>query len=232
MSLDNLHISENSMETINEFLGENKDLIQSKDYAQLYIQLADSKLNTTYCVMITEILYSAGIDPLKYMEVVPYKYLYDSYVSGTCYIPDNIKKIGSSAFTRAKKLEEVLISGHVDSIGAFAFEETGIKSVTFGYGTTSIGQSAFSGCKNLNSIFIPGIKIIGEDAFSECSSLKDVEIDVGVKEIRKNAFAYCSNLKYITFNGTKKDWSKVNVAGYWSDKLLDVHCVDGILKDQ
>ena len=68
------------------------------------------------------------------------------------------------------------IPASVTSIGDYAFKNCmGFKSVTFGEKSqlTSIGQSAFSGCKKLTKIVIPdSVMSIGTSAFGNCSSLQ------------------------------------------------------------
>ena len=101
-------------------------------------------------------------------------------------------------------------------------------SITVGYGyeypVKSIGQSAFSNCKNITEVVIPdsvsaiyqdafyncsgltslnisdGVTEIDSYAFYKCSGLTDVNIPESVKYIRTGAFGECSNLKSITIN--------------------------------
>ncbi len=94
----------------------------------------------------------------------------------------------------------------------------------FEYPVKSIGQSAFSNCKNITEVVIPdsvsaiyqdafyncsgltslnisdGVTEIGSYAFYKCSGLTDVNIPESVKYIRTGAFGECSNLKSITIN--------------------------------
>ena len=64
---------------------------------------------------------------------------------------------------------------------------------------TSIGKSAFSGCKNLTSVVIPsGVTNIGYWAFENCSSLTSVTIPDTVTAIGGYAFCKCSSLTDIT----------------------------------
>lgn len=79
---------------------------------------------------------------------------------------------------------------------------------------TSIGESAFSGCKGLTSITIPnGVKSIGWYAFKGCTGLTSVTIPDSVTYIGGSAFSGCSSLENITipFVGAKagvtsSDW--------------------------
>jgi hypothetical protein len=66
-------------------------------------------------------------------------------------------------------------------------------------GTTSIGESAFSGCNGLTAIAIPNsITGIGERAFYGCDELTSVTIPCDVTSIGMFAVNDCHKLKSIT----------------------------------
>ena len=88
------------------------------------------------------------------------------------YIPASVTFIGKSAFVGNKNLEEVIIDGN---------------------NLTSIGEAAFSTCRNLFSINLPeSITVIPNSLFSNCQSLWDVNIPANVTEIGEMAFAFCA----------------------------------------
>ena len=69
----------------------------------------------------------------------------------------------------------------------------------FGNGVTSIGHSAFYGCKGLTSITIPdSVTSIGEYAFYECTGLTSATIGNSVTSIGRMAFYGCTGLTNIT----------------------------------
>jgi len=73
------------------------------------------------------------------------------------------------------------------------------KSYKIPSGVKQIGNSAFSGCKNLIAITIPaGVTAIGESAFYTCENLTSVTIPIGVTSIGDYAFSFCYSLAEIT----------------------------------
>ena len=95
----------------------------------------------------------------------------------------------------------VYISNNVVNIEDDAFQNFNIKETIFEEKSklVSIGDEAFSGCKNLTSIVLPdSVTDIGERAFSNCSSLTTVVIPESVTNIGARAFSYCTKLRGIS----------------------------------
>ena len=86
-------------------------------------------------------------------------------------------------------------------------------SVTYNsvtYSVTSIGSSAFSGCRDLTSVTIPNsVKSIGYGAFSGCSGLTSIEIPNSVTSIGNYAFSDCTGLTSVTIPN-----SVTSIGGY------------------
>ena len=73
---------------------------------------------------------------------------------------------------------------------------TDIKKVIIQSGVTSIGEHAFSTCRDMTSIELPaGMTEIGSSAFLACENLESVSIPEGVTKIGRYAFFGCTNLK-------------------------------------
>ena len=89
--------------------------------------------------------------------------------------------------------------GSVTSIGDSAFSYCReLTDIQIPDTVTSIGNDAFMGCKNLQSITLPtGIKEIGCHTFYYCEILEEVILPESIEKIGMFAFAYCINLKEI-----------------------------------
>ena len=91
------------------------------------------------------------------------------------------------------------IPNGVLSINDWAFEDSGLTSVTIPESVSSIGVAAFNQCFNLTSIEIPAaVTNIGDSAFDLCYKMTSLTIADGVPSIGYNAFAYCSGLTSVT----------------------------------
>ena len=112
--------------------------------------------------------------------------------------------------TPEKKKENFKLPSSVTSIGNSAFR--GCKALTnidLPSGVTSIGSSAFMGCSGLTSIEIPSrVTDIYVYAFRGCSGLTHIVIPSSVTSIGYEAFYLCENLDVVIDN------SKENVTVY------------------
>lgn len=77
-----------------------------------------------------------------------------------------------------------------------AFSENDITSVALPDTITSIGDSAFSNCKNLTSVSIPDtLTYFGNSVFFGCESLTNIKLPKSAKVNSMSTFSGCSNLK-------------------------------------
>lgn len=115
-------------------------------------------------------------------------------------IPEDITKIGKSAFENCFSLRSVTVPSTVTSIGDSAFYScSGLTSITIPDGVTTIGNWAFFNCSRLTSISIPdSVTNIGNDAFSSCTGLTSVTIGNGTTSIGGEAFHGCTGLTSVT----------------------------------
>lgn len=95
-------------------------------------------------------------------------------------IPSSVKEIGGSAYYACRELEEVFIPDSVITIGNFAFQQAGIKSINIPNSVTTLGMYCISGCSRLTYIFIPSsITSIGTRAFNTNNALTEVVFGEG-----------------------------------------------------
>lgn len=114
-----------------------------------------------------------------------------------------IKSIGNSVLKGYELLGKVSL-GSVSSIGTSAFEGCkALKTVTIPSTVTSIGAGAFAGCTALKSISITSrMTEIPDRMFMNCSALSNFTIPNYVQKIGDNAFSGCTSLQTVTFPTT------------------------------
>ncbi len=72
-------------------------------------------------------------------------------------------------------------------------------------GITIIGDNAFASCENLKLALMPSsVTKIGSSVFAHCKSLPSVTIPSNVTTIGSSAFSYCESLASVTIPGTVK----------------------------
>ena len=109
-------------------------------------------------------------------------------------------------------LEKYDIPSWVTSIGNTAFAGCrSLTSINIPSSVTSIEGSAFDGCSSLSSINIPSsVTSIGDRAFNECRSLTSINIPSSVTRIGDGAFNECSSLTTITVDESNPMYSSEN----------------------
>lgn len=138
--------------------------------------------------------------------------------TGSCLIAVGCTAIADNAFENCMSLTGAGIPGTVTSIGANAFQSSGITAITVPESVTELGNGAFqscqalvtavinaniealpnyliNGCPELISVVLgPSIHAYGVGDFSYCTSLASVTIPEGITEIPESCFYGCSAL--------------------------------------
>ena len=119
-------------------------------------------------------------------------------------IPENIKVIGTGAFSGCTGLKSVTIPANVVLIGDAAFSSCSrLAEVKINEGVTAIGNKAFDYCRNLTSVTIPNsVTTIGNRAFRDCRELMSVTIGNGVTAIGDDVFLDCGSLTNVTIGSS------------------------------
>ena len=115
-----------------------------------------------------------------------------------------------------------MATSNVLSIGAYAFSETSIRTLTIPNRVTSVGEGAFADDYRLSTVTLSGGNVtalsIGDYAFARDNLLKQMVFPNSVVEIGAYALYYCNNIQTLSFqtDGT----SGLNVGAY---AFADMH---------
>lgn len=111
-------------------------------------------------------------------------------------LSDNVKIIGSAAFSDCTQIEKIIIPDSVTEIEDNAFYNcSGLKEITISENVQKIGQQAFRDCKNLETVTIPKkVTKLSSGIFKGCSKLGSVKLPDDLETIDSEAFADCDNL--------------------------------------
>ena len=192
------------------FVRENISLIDTFQFETLYSKLKIGSESVVSPVEMTQLFNMMNINPLDHMSVIPGCYLAFCQDVERFVIPDNITKIGDSAFFKCINLREISIPDTVTTIDDYAFYGCScLKNLILPSSVTSIGEDAFQDCSSLDNITIPGsVKSIGERAFWNCTGLENVVLGDGIVDV-PCAFYGCDKLERITIPKSVKRIQKL-----------------------
>ena len=171
----------NTVEKFKNFFSDyrTQDLLNHNEFKELYNLIARQNIGIDVTGKLTDLLYNIGIDPLKYMDIVPDFFAWCSN-KDHFNIPNNINYIGRGAFDGCYNLKDIYIP----------------------QGVTKINWATFRDCRSLKEVFIPDSVTSIEDAFSGCTSLEKVSLPGGVNLPFYSVFDNCDSLKEIEYRGT------------------------------
>lgn len=143
----------------------------------------------------------------------------------TVNIPQNLESMGINIFAGCTNLTQINIDKNnkyfstsedkkilynKDKTDLISFPAASSK-VKIPDGITKISWNAFFRCSNLTEIIIPdGVKIIERNAFYSCENLETITIPSSITEISDFAFFECNKINTVNYNGSKKQWKKIN----------------------
>lgn len=223
MALSEKIINYLKSEKVRNFLNEN-------DFDSLYSDLENEFYSNRFIIRdVTELLLSADINPLLYMNLIPRNYLVHSQNISKFKIPDHIKSIWAGSF-EASTLKEIWIPDGVEYIGKNAFAETKLEKVEIPGSVNWIDPYAFDSCYNLKKVVIKeGFEELKGKIFYNCRNLKDVWIPQSLSELRYSAFEGCDSLESIHYSGTIEQYEKILIMGFLPDFQVNIICTDGEL---
>ena len=109
----------------------------------------------------------------------------------TVTIPNSVNSIGAWSFAKSG-VKSITIPNSVTHLGRYAFSESSLNTITLSDNLTEIKNGTFCAC-SLNSITIPNkVTCIGDSAFFMCRNLKSIAIPNSVTKIGLMSFTYAS----------------------------------------
>lgn len=162
------------------------------------------------CPLLTSI--NVSKDNTSYSSVDGVLYTYDGSVllqypvgrtNPEYIIEDGTQIINDGAFMNCTSLTNVEIPEGVTTIGRYAFDTTGLKSVTLPSTVEVLDTCAFWQCEDLEEVNLNANLIVMSDAvFGLCTSLKKIEIPNGVSYLELGAFVGCTSLEEVKLPNT------------------------------
>ena len=111
-----------------------------------------------------------------------------------------VAEIGRAAFWSCTSLKEVELPDAIETIGDWAFDESGIEKITLPQNLKIINGGVFWGCRSLKEVDLPdALEIIGRYGFWG-SGIEKIVLPANVKEIEWGAFNDCLNLREFIFS--------------------------------
>lgn len=109
-----------------------------------------------------------------------------------------VTEIGASAFSE-KRVKSVTLPMGLKSIGDNAFMSSTISEISIPATVTNIGKGAFSNIPTLKTISVPNsVKTIGHSCFVACTGLTEVKLPARLEKLWNNMFSGCRSLTKVT----------------------------------
>lgn len=109
-----------------------------------------------------------------------------------------VTEIGASAFNE-KKVKSVTLPMGLKSIGDNAFMSSTISEINIPATVTNIGKGAFSNIPTLKTISVPNsVKTIGHSCFVMCTGLTEAKLPARLEKLENSMFRGCRSLTKVT----------------------------------
>ena len=105
-----------------------------------------------------------------------------------------LSSIGASAFYGCTNLSSITLPNSLQSIGNFAFYQSGLTSIVVPNSVMTFGNQVFRGCSSLQSAVIGNKVSTLDGTFIQCSNLEEVVIGSDVTSLTGYTFYQCTSL--------------------------------------
>lgn len=140
-------------------------------------------------------------------------------------LSESLAEIPSKTFINCVALEGIAFPASVTSLGASAFENSGIKSLTVTAKLVKFNSSPFKNCKRLETVvFEEGCETVTGSMFSGCENLKSVKLASTITTITSSAFANCTSLKEIIIPMAVSSVGMSTFDGWTADQTIKFMC--------
>ncbi|MDE6444683.1 MAG: leucine-rich repeat domain-containing protein [Muribaculaceae bacterium] len=139
----------------------------------------------------------------------------------------SLKALPESAFQNRTTLKGIILPDDLESIGANAFQNTGLTYLTVPASVKSLGGGCFHNNKTLLEATILSAADIPESAFNSCTALEKVTITGDVVNLGAYTFYDCQKLKEVTLPS-----SLLTIGGsafYNTKSLADLVLPEGLI---
>ena len=140
-------------------------------------------------------------------------------------LSESLAEIPSKTFINCVALEGIAFPASVTSLGASAFENSGIKTLTVSAKLVKFNSSPFKNCKRLETVvFEEGCEMVTGSMFSGCEKLRSVKLASTITTITSSAFANCTSLKEIIIPMAVSSVGMSTFDGWTADQTIKFMC--------
>lgn len=172
-------------------------------------------------------------------------------------IEEGITRVGASAFVVGWVMYDaafIELPETLESIGEYAFWQTGCASIPLPKHLREIGDNAFGLAGISGELQVPGsverigkeafwetlittltledgVQVIDSEAFGRCTELTGAHIPSSVTSIGSQALAKgCVKLTDVWYDGTREQWQQIAAPDAVERQITTVHCFDGDIR--
>lgn len=139
-------------------------------------------------------------------------------------LPSGVTSIGNEAFKSSRRLTGITLPESLQTIGEYAFAQTGLTSIEIPDAVTTMGHRMLQDCGALTSIKIGnGITEIPECWAESCDNLNEVTLGKKVSNVRRRAFRGSNIQNVYSYAKMTPSWDDSFYDGINSEAVLHVY---------